>query len=119
MLKPREKWEESRIGAGTPPIKTNKGWIVIYHGADRKKVYRAGAILLDLSNPSTILAKTRKPILEPEMAYEKAGDVPNVVFPTGTAEIDGKLHVYYGGADKFICVARTEIGRILDSMEDF
>lgn len=119
LLQPQEKWEWNRIGAGPPPVKVSEGWLQIYHGVDSEKIYRVGALLLDAREPSIILAKTKKPIFEPETNYEKIGDVPNVVFPTGTAEIDDKLYVYYGGADKFVCVAKAEIGKILDSMEEF
>ncbi|MGC2427668.1 MAG: hypothetical protein WA421_11575 [Nitrososphaeraceae archaeon] len=105
LLKPEQQWEELKIGSGPPPIKTRHGWLLIYHGVDRDLIYRAGAALLDLDNPVKIIARTKKPILEPEEPYEKEGDVKNVVFPTGTCIIDDKLYVYYGGGDKVCCLA--------------
>jgi predicted GH43/DUF377 family glycosyl hydrolase len=113
VMKPKEKWEEVKIGAGPPPIKTNEGWLLIYHGVDDKKVYRAGATLLDLKNPSEVISRTNKPILEPHEEYEKHGDVPYVVFPEGVIVIDSRLLVYYGAADKYIGVAEVELDELL------
>jgi beta-1,2-mannobiose phosphorylase / 1,2-beta-oligomannan phosphorylase len=115
LLKPEEDWEELKVGAGPPPIKTRAGWLVIYHGVSREKVYRAGAALLDLRDPSKVLGRTKTPILEPKEPYEKFGDVNNVVFPTGACVVDNnKLFVYYGGADKVCCVATADLNYLLD-----
>jgi predicted GH43/DUF377 family glycosyl hydrolase len=115
LLKPEEGWEELKVGAGPPPIKTSKGWLAIYHGVSRDKVYRAGAALLDLHDPSKIIGRTKTPILEPKEPYEKFGDVNNVVFPTGACVVDNdKLFVYYGGADKVCCLATADLNDLLD-----
>lgn len=115
LLKPKEDWEELKVGAGPPPIKTTAGWLLIYHGVSREKVYRAGAALLDLHDPSKIIGRTRTPILEPKEPYEKFGDVNNVVFPTGACVVDNdKLFVYYGGADKVCCLATADLNYLLD-----
>jgi predicted GH43/DUF377 family glycosyl hydrolase len=114
LIKPEETWEALKIGAGVPPIKTQKGWLVIYHGVDEKHVYSAGAILLDLEVPTKILGRTRIPILTPEKQYEVIGDVNNVVFPTGACILDNELFVYYGAADKVCCLATVELNEILD-----
>lgn len=115
LLKPEEDWEELKVGAGPPPIKTRRGWLVIYHGVSREKVYRAGAALLDLHDPSKIIGRTKTPILEPKEPYEKFGDVNNVVFPTGACIVDNdKLFVYYGGADKVCCLATADLNYLLD-----
>jgi beta-1,2-mannobiose phosphorylase / 1,2-beta-oligomannan phosphorylase len=115
LLKPEEDWEELKVGAGPPPIKTRTGWLVIYHGVSREKVYRAGAALLDLHDPSKIIGRTKTPILEPKEPYEKFGDVNNVVFPTGACVIDNdKLFVYYGAADKVCCLATADLNYLLD-----
>jgi beta-1,2-mannobiose phosphorylase / 1,2-beta-oligomannan phosphorylase len=115
LLKPEEDWEELKVGAGPPPIKTEAGWLVIYHGVSREKVYRAGAALLDLHDPSKIIGRTKTPILEPKEPYEKFGDVKNVVFPTGACVVDyDKLFVYYGGADKVCCLAIGDLNNLLD-----
>src|ERR687887_920823 len=115
LLKPEEDWEELKVGAGPPPIKTTRGWLVIYHGVSREKVYRAGAALLDLHDPSKIIGRTKTPILEPKEPYEKFGDVKNVVFPTGACVVDyDKLFIYYGGADKVCCLAIGDLNNLLD-----
>jgi beta-1,2-mannobiose phosphorylase / 1,2-beta-oligomannan phosphorylase len=115
LLKPEEDWEELKVGAGPPPIKTKAGWLVIYHGVSRERVYRAGAALLDLHDPSIIIGRTKTPILEPKEPYEKFGDVNNVVFPTGACVVDNeKLFVYYGGADKVCCLATADLNDLVD-----
>jgi len=120
LLKPEEDWEELKVGAGPPPIKTSSGWLLIYHGVSRDKVYRAGAALLDLQDPSKIIGRTKTPILEPKEPYEKFGDVNNVVFPTGACVVDkDKLFVYYGGADKVCCVATADLNYLLDEILKF
>jgi predicted GH43/DUF377 family glycosyl hydrolase len=110
-------WERRKVGVGPPPIKTDLGWLVIYHGVSIESIYRAGAILLDLDNPSKVLARTKEPILEPEMEFEKYGVVPNVVFPDGAIAKDGELLVYYGGADKVCCVASAPLDEFLDELK--
>ncbi len=116
VFEPEERWEEKKIGAGPPPIKTEKGWLLIYHGVDERDVYRAGAALLDLEKPWKLLAKTDKPILEPEKEYEREGDVPNVVFPTGAVVIGEDLLVFYGAADKVCCLASCNINDLLGEL---
>jgi len=116
LMRPEQSWEEVKIGSGPPPIKTKHGWILIYHGVDRNLVYRAGAVLLDLNDPFRVIARTKNPILQPEEAYEKNGDISNVVFPTGACIIDKRLHVYYGGADKVCCLAVVELSDLLSHM---
>jgi beta-1,2-mannobiose phosphorylase / 1,2-beta-oligomannan phosphorylase len=113
LMKPEQDWEELKIGAGPPPIKTKHGWLLIYHGVDKDVVYRAGAALLDLNDPLKVIARTKQPILQPEEPYERIGDINNVVFPTGACVIDDKLHVYYGGADKVCCLAIVELSALL------
>jgi predicted GH43/DUF377 family glycosyl hydrolase len=79
-----------------------------------ERVYSAGAILLDLKDPHKILGRTKEPILTPKENYEKKGDVNNVVFPTGACILDGKLFVYYGGADKVCCLATIDLDGLLE-----
>ena len=116
VMKPEYPWESYKIGSGAPPLKTEKGWLLIYHGVDNNRVYRAGAALLDLEEPWKVLARTRKPILEPEEEYEKIGDMPNVVFPEGAVILGEELLIFYGAADKVCCVARANIDELLDGM---
>jgi predicted GH43/DUF377 family glycosyl hydrolase len=113
LASPAYKWEEKKIGGGTPPIKTKSGWLVLYHGVDRHHVYRAGAMLLDLKNPRIILARSPEPVLQPEKDYECKGLIPNVVFPTGNVVIKGRLFVYYGGADKVCCLATVSLNKFV------
>jgi predicted GH43/DUF377 family glycosyl hydrolase len=114
LLKPEREWEALKIGAGVPPIKTERGWLIIYHGVSSDKVYSAGAAILDLKQPDRILGRSKSPILTPEEPYERFGDVNNVVFPTGACVIDGKLFVYYGGADKVCCLATADLDVLVD-----
>jgi predicted GH43/DUF377 family glycosyl hydrolase len=117
VMRPEFDWEYSKIGAGAPPIKTARGWLIIYHGVDKNLVYRAGAALLDLEDPTKIIGRLPYPILAPKRTYELKGDVPNVVFPEGTALFEDELLVYYGGADKVIAMARVNINKLLYALE--
>lgn len=110
------KWDEQRIGAGASPIRTEKGWLEIYHGADRNNRYCLGAFLSDLKDPSRILARSETPIMEPVMDYEKSGFFGNVVFTNGHLVDRDELTIYYGAADEHICGARFSIQEILDSL---
>ncbi|MGA3297052.1 MAG: glycosidase, partial [Candidatus Bathyarchaeia archaeon] len=117
IMKPKWKWEQKKVGIGPPPIRTDVGWLVIYHGVDSNTVYRAGAALLDLENPRRVIARTPEPILEPEEDYERVGVVPNVVFPGGAVVIKDELRVFYGGADKVCCVASVPMKLLMESLE--
>ncbi|HXF69791.1 MAG TPA: hypothetical protein VNK89_08280 [Thermoflexus sp.] len=106
IMRPRPgTWESWKIGAGAPPIKTEWGWLLFYHGVDHHKVYRLGVALLDLEDPTRVIRRQEAPILSPEAPWEREGQVPNVVFTCGAVEIDGTYYVYYGGADTVIGVA--------------
>ncbi len=115
-------WEQNKIGASTPPLKTKKGWLMIYHGVrgfDINSIYRQGVILLDLEKPWQVLAKSRVPFLSPELDYERIGDVPNVVFTTGwIREQNGDIKIYYSGADMNICLAQTSEEYLLSLCEE-
>ncbi len=102
-------WENGRIGGGAVPFKTEKGWIEVYHAADKDSRYCLGALLLDLENPNIILARTKTPILEPEAPYEVEGFFGNVVFTCGALYEEGILRIYYGGADKVMALAEIPI----------
>lgn len=117
IMRSKFPWEARKIGVGPPPIKTDLGWLVIYHGVSIENIYRVGAVLLDLDDPSKVLARTKDPILEPETEFEKRGIVPNVVFPDGAVILDEKLMVYYGGADKVCCVASAYFDEFLDKLK--
>lgn len=114
LMKPEQEWEKLKIGAGPPPIKTKYGWIVIYHGVSENSIYSAGAAILDIENPYKIICRSKKPILVPTTHYERFGDVDNVVFPTGVCNIDDKLFIYYGGADKVCCLATVKVDDLVN-----
>ena len=99
---PAHPWEAAKIGAGTPPIRTAEGWLVVHHGVSAELVYSAGALILDTADVMRVVARSRAPLLAPETPEEREGIVGSVVFPTA---IDGE-HVYYGMADARIGVAR-------------
>jgi predicted GH43/DUF377 family glycosyl hydrolase len=108
ILAPRENWESRKIGASAPPIKTEKGWLLIYHGVDENEVYRLGAAMFSLEDPSELVYRYPEPILEPEAYYEMRGEVPRVVFACGACEVKNKYYIYYGGADRVVCVATVQ-----------
>ena len=114
LMKGETWWEDAKIGASTPPVKTKDGWLLIYHGVSTKDhAYRVGAVLLDLKDPSKILARTKDFIMEPEYDYETAGYYNGCVFPTGIVLKDETIFIFYGGADKNIAVATCELNELL------
>ena len=111
-------WDSKKIGLAAPPIKTKDGWILFYHGiSEEDRFYRVGAVLLDLKNPTKIIARSDEPLLEPEMPYEKEGQVPNVVFPCGAVLIGETIFVYYGGGDTTIGVATININDLISYLK--
>ena len=114
LMMPRgNSWEKIKVGAGAPPMKTSIGWLFIYHAMDEKKIYRLGLALISLDDPEEIIFRSKQPILEPTQEYEREGDVPNVVFTCSAFVKNERLFVYYGGADKTICVATQMLDRLL------
>ncbi len=110
-------WDSAKVGIAAPPVKTKKGWLLLYHGISRShNTYRLGAILLNLKDPGIVLARSSEPIFEPKEEYEKTGIVNNVVFPCGMVLKDGLLYIYYGGGDKVIGVATMELDIILNAL---
>ena len=110
-------WDGAKVGTGLPPIETDKGWLLIYHGIKNMvggPIYRVGAALLDLDDPHRLLARAHHWILGPQAPYERTGDVANVVFPCGGIVRNGELWMYYGAADSSICLAQAKISDILD-----
>lgn len=115
MISPRrESWDSAKIGIAGPPMKTEKGWLLIYHGVSSvDRNYRLGYMILDSEDPFHVLYRSPYPILEPEYTYEKEGIVNNVVFSCGAALKDGKIFLYYGGADKVMAVATFPLEKLL------
>lgn len=115
-------WEEGKIGGSTPPIKTKDGWLMLYHGVKGvgfSNLYRVGVVLLDLENPRRVKGRSKIPILSPEKDYERIGDVGNVIFTNGwVVEDDGKVIIYYSGADMNICIATTTVKDLLSACDE-
>lgn len=111
-------WDSKKIGAAAPPIKTREGWVLFYHGiSEEDNFYRVGAILLDLKDPTQIMARSDEPLLEPETKYEKQGLIPNVIFPCGVVVIEEKFFLYYGGADKTLSVVTISSEKLLNHLK--
>ncbi|WP_090573483.1 glycosidase [Paenibacillus sp. OV219] len=110
-----QEWEFKKIGGSTPPIKTDKGWLVLYHGVGPDHIYRVGAMLLDLEQPEKVIARAPGFVMEPETYYEKFGlFIPNVVFPTANVVKDGLLYIYYGATDTAICLATVPLDDLVE-----
>ncbi len=118
------QWQSGRVGAGPPPLRVPEGWLAIYHGNRHPTrpgevgEYAAGAVLLDANEPTRVLKWTATPFMRPEVEFETAGFVPNVVFPTGLVQDGEKLLVYYGAADAVTAVAEFSLPELLDAMID-
>lgn len=112
-----DSWDDGKIGICGVPIKTDEGWLMFYHGVSKRdNIYRLGAMLLELGDPRMVIVRTDYPILEPEMDYEKVGNMPNVVFPCGSVVIDRRLFIYYGGADRVTAVAWVNLDEFVESL---
>lgn len=108
-------YESQKIGGGAPPMKTEQGWLVIYHGKGDDSMYSLRLLLLDLEDPSRIIKQSKKPILVPEEDYEKQGFFGNVVFSNGTVVKDnGDVYIYYGACDDTVCLAFSTIDDLLN-----
>ncbi|WP_437399520.1 glycoside hydrolase family 130 protein [Flagellimonas lutimaris] len=111
------RFDSARLGAGAAPIKTEKGWLAIYHGADHHHRYCLGALLLDLEDPSKVISRSETPIMEPEETYEKVGFFGEVIFTNGHV-IDGDdIHMYYGASDEHVALATLSISEILKTLD--
>ena len=112
-------WDSARVGAGAAPIKTTQGWLEIYHGANAAHQYCLGAFLMDINDPSKVIARTEEPIMVPAATYETCGFFGNVVFTNGhIVEPDGDtITVYYGAADEFVCAAHFSLKEILSLLK--
>jgi len=119
LLSPRMgRWDCLKLGAAIPPIKTEKGWLLLYHGVRPTaagRLYRVGGALLDLENPEKVIGISDGFLLGPEEPYERVGDIGNVVFPCGAVvENNEELKLYYGAADSCIAVATAKLSELID-----
>jgi predicted GH43/DUF377 family glycosyl hydrolase len=106
-------WDANKIGLGPPPLETEEGWLILYHGVRQTaagSIYRLGLALLDLEDPAQLIARSDSWVLAPEEPYERSGDVGNVVFPCGWI-VDEKrdVRIYYGAADTSTCLATANL----------
>lgn len=111
-------WDSDRIGGGLVPIRTEQGWLVIYHGATAEHRYCMGAALLDLENPTRVIARSLQPIMEPEADYEKNGFFGDVVFGCGGIQEEDQLTMYYGVADTSMAGCTLSIAAILQQLKE-
>jgi predicted GH43/DUF377 family glycosyl hydrolase len=118
VAKPVFDWECGKIGGGATPLKTEQGWVIIYHAVNEKNEYRVGVMLTDLNDPTKVIARGKTPLLEPEALYEKEGVViPNVVFPTGNVIVDDEVKIYYGVCDTSIALATIKLEDLFDFLD--
>ena len=113
----RGMWDSARVGAGAAPVRTEKGWLEIYHGANAENRYCLGALLLDLEDPTKVLARSEEPIMEPVAPYEQTGFFGNVVFTNGFYRTgEDTVKIFYGASDEVICSAEFSISEILNTL---
>ncbi len=119
LIAPRlGNFDGGKVGAGCVPIKTDRGWLEIYHGADANDRYSLAAALLDPDDPSKIIARSKEPLMQPEADYETRGFYGNVIFSCGAVVDDkGVVTIYYGAADEYTAAATTTIDKIFDTLE--
>lgn len=110
-------WDNKVRGAGPPPIKTDLGWLLLYHATDTydPQRYKLGAMLLDLKDPTKVLYRSSTPILCPDMHYENEGK-PGIVYASGAVVKDGHLFIYYGGGDRVVCTATVPIDVLIHDL---
>jgi len=111
----REGWDKRVRGVGAPPVRTKYGWLLLYHATDKEEPhkYKVGAMMLDINDPSRIIARSPGPLLTPDMWYEnewKAG----VVYVCGAVLENGALHIYYGGGDRYVCMAEIAEDHLME-----
>ena len=109
-------WDSKKIGLSPPPLKTDEGWLILYHGVRTTasgSIYRLGLALLDLEDPCRVLARSDEWVFAPEENHEVFGDVDKVVFPCGWVPDGDTVRLYYGGADTCIALATARLSELL------
>jgi predicted GH43/DUF377 family glycosyl hydrolase len=119
---PLQREENHHVEVGAPPIKTKKGWLLVYSSIQnyfsQRKIFGVEAVLLDLKDPRKIIGRTRFSLMTPEEEYERYGKIPNIIFPSGALRKNKTLHIYYGAADSTCCVASCDMEGLLGMMLD-
>lgn len=114
ILRPRYgMWDEKKVGIAGPPIKTEAGWLLFYHGVSANGIYRVGVALLDKDDPTYVISRLSDPVFEPQEKYELEGQIPNVVFPCGAVLRDDTIFMYYGGGDSVVGLATCSLSKLL------
>jgi predicted GH43/DUF377 family glycosyl hydrolase len=108
-----EAWDSKSVGSNGVPIETDHGWLMINHGYDENQIYKFGVIIVDLEDPTQVVARPKTAIFEPQELWEIRGDVPNVVFSNANPVVDGKVYVYYGGGDHVIGLATCQLEELV------
>jgi len=116
LIKAEFEWE-CKVGGSSPPMKTDDGWLMLYHAVGPDKHYRTGALLLDLEDPTQVLCRTPDFLMEPTEVWENQGFYKGVAFPCGNVIKDGTLYVYYGGGDVVCAVATCEVDELLSYLK--
>lgn len=119
LLSSKHDHEISYVGGGCPPIETDQGWLIIYHGVKDGLygyIYSACAALLDLEDPRKEIARLPYPLFKPELDWELKGEVNNVCFPTGAVVFDDTLYIYYGAADERIATASVSLSGLIKEL---
>ncbi len=114
-------WDSVKVGAGPPPILTEQGWLLIYHGVKGyggRLVYRAGMAMLDAKTPYKVVARSPDSVFQARARYEFSGLTPNVVFPTGLLLRGDELWMYYGAADTYVALATAKLKDVLAALEE-
>ena len=119
VLSPRGGyWDANWVGVGPPPLAIDEGWLIIYYGAKSTSsgpIYRLGAAVVGRDDPTKVLHRSNVPILAPREYYERIGDLPNIVFTTGCRREGDDLFLYYGAANRCICLGKTSIRQVVDN----
>ena len=119
MAPEADTWMSDRVGCGGTPIRTDDGWLEIFHAADDNGRYCLGAMLSELDSPQRVIARSSRAVFEPQAEYETRGVYGNCVFSNGViADPDGKITVYYGAADKVCAAATTTIDQMVAAAKD-
>ena len=114
-------WDANKIGLSTPPLLTDEGWLILYHGVRHTiagGIYRLGLALLDSEDPRRVLLRGDSWIFGPREVYERQGDVADVVFPCGWVADGDELRMYYGAADTSMALATAKVSDLLAWLHD-
>ena len=112
---PKYPWELVKVGNAGSPLETEHGWLVITHGIGPVRQYSLGAMLLDLDDPTKVIATTAEPILTPN-EVEREGYVPNVVYSCGSVINNGELILPYAISDQRSSIATVSLDELFEAL---